>query len=252
MSDRNLTSILRLEQVSLQSAISSDFLLQDISVNISSGAKVLLVGASGAGKTSLLKLLNRLIAPNRGQIYFQDLSIVELSTVSLRQQIALVPQESKLLGMRVGEAIDYPLRLMELSESEILQRRETWTNLLHIPQSWFNKTELQLSLGQKQLVAIARTLVMQPRILLLDEPTSALDLGTATHLLQVLADLNQSQAVTIIMVNHQLDLIENFGDRILYLDRGKLAADLPSTKANWQTIQGLIRQSRVMQEQEWE
>ena len=245
-----MNSILRLEQVSLQASVGSSFLLQDISLSIQPATKVALVGASGAGKTSLLRLLNRLIVPQQGQIYLEDVAIEQIPATALRRQVALSPQEPKLLGMKVSDALSYPLRLMKLSESEIRQRQDTWTNLLRIPSSWLNKTELQLSLGQRQLVAIARTLMMQPRVLLLDEPTSALDLGTASHLLQVLDELNQNQ-LTLVIVNHQLDLISGFCDRLLYLNAGKLELDLPSTQDNWQTVEQEILRAQVEQEQEW-
>ncbi|MGL5074251.1 MAG: ABC transporter ATP-binding protein, partial [Waterburya sp.] len=200
MSDRDSNSILRLEQVSLRASLGGDFLLQDISCNIETGTKVAIVGASGAGKTSFLRLLNRLVSPSQGTIYLGEKPQQELTAVQLRRLIVLVTQEPKLLGMKVIEALSYPLKLQQLSDSEIHQRIDTWTDKLHIPSEWFNKTELQLSVGQRQLVAIARALVMQPQILLLDEPTSALDVGIATRVLTVLKELNHSQNLTILMV----------------------------------------------------
>lgn len=249
--DRNLPSILRLEQVNLQASLGSSYLLQDISFNIPPGAKVAVVGASGAGKTSLLRLLNRLVSPSQGEIYLNGLTIEQLGIIQLRRLIVLVPQEPKLLGMKVADALSYPLQLQELPELEIRQRLDTWTNLLRIPTQWLDRTELQLSLGQRQLIAIARALVMQPQVLLLDEPTSALDIGTANHLLRVLEELNQSQNLTIIMVNHQLGLIENFCDRLLYLNAGKLESDIPGTAGNWQKIEQKLIQLKTEQEQEW-
>lgn len=251
MSDRPSNSILRLEQVSLQAVLGSNFLLQDISCNIEPGTKVAIVGASGAGKTSLLRLLNRLVSPSQGTIYLREQPEQELTAVQLRRLIVLVTQEPKLLGMKVIEALSYPLKLQQLSQSEIKQRIDTWTSLLHIPSEWFNKTELQLSVGQRQLVAIARALVMQPQILLLDEPTSALDVGIATRVLTVLQELNQSQNLTILMVNHQLDLLNGFSDRILYLNAGRLEADLPASDDHWHKLQQKLLQLQTAQEQEW-
>jgi D-methionine transport system ATP-binding protein len=251
MSDRDSNSILRLEQVSLRASLGSDLLLQDISCNIEPGTKVAVVGASGAGKTSLLRLLNRLVSPSQGTIYLREQSQQQLTAVQLRRLIVLVTQEPKLLGMKVIEALSYPLKLQQLSESEIKQRIDTWTDILHIPSEWFNKTELQLSVGQRQLVAIARALVMQPQILLLDEPTSALDVGIATRVLTVLKELNHSQNLTILMVNHQLELLRGFSDRILYLNSGKLEADLPATDDHWQKLQQKLLQLQTAQEQKW-
>lgn len=252
MIDHHPSSILQVKNVSLQATIGSGFLLQNVTFEVLLGQKIGVVGASGAGKTSLLRLLNRLAEPTQGKIYFQNSASINFSSVSLRNQIVLVPQEPKLLGMKVIDALNYPLQLQQISQSEINQRIETWSNLLHLQDQWLNKTELQLSLGQRQLVAIARALIMQPKILLLDEPTSALDIGSATYLLEVLDDLSLNQNLTIIMVNHQLDLIKNFCDRILYINGGNLIQDCPSTSGNWQTIQKQIIKQKKLQQAEWD
>ena len=241
--------ILQLVQVSLQSSLDSSYLLQDISFELSQGDKLAIVGASGTGKTTLLRLLNSLISPTEGKIYFAATPVPDYQPVKLRQQIVLVPQEPKLLGMTVKEALAYPLKLQRLPENQIRQRIETWSKALRIPEAWFHRNELQLSLGQRQLVAIARALVMQPKILLLDEPTSALDMGTATHVLNILNDLGTE--TTIAIVTHQLELVEKFASRILYLQQGKLLQDIPATTANWQLIREKILQIQTENAQEW-
>ena len=250
MSDRHIQSVLRLDSVSLQATVGSDFLLQDISFEIEPGEKVGIIGASGSGKTSLLKLLNGLVSPSEGIIYVRDVPTRQLKPTELRRSVVLAPQEPKLLGMKAIDSLSYPLRLQHLPPAEIDSRIETWTKLLHIPTEWFLKTELQLSLGQRQLVAIARALIMQPQVILLDEPTSALDLGLANHLLNVLNQLNQTQNLSVIIVNHQLELIESFCDRLLFLDRGRLEYDLKSTKANWQRLREKLSQLQAT-EADW-
>ena len=247
--------ILKLQEVSLVASIGSALLLQNISFTVHRGEKIALIGASGAGKTTLLRLLNRLNNPSQGSIYFQEQPLRQIPIThitQLRQQIALIPQEPKLLGMTVGESLAYPLRLQKLATVEINQRVDTWRNRLRIPETWLNLTELQLSLGQRQLVAIARSLVMQPQIILLDEPTSALDMGIAQHLLLVLDDLNQNNNVTIIMVNHQLELIENFANRILYLAEGVLTEDIKATATSWSKVRQKLLAIQQQTEQEWD
>ncbi len=251
MSDRHSKSILRLENISLKANLGSDFLLQDISCDFKQGEKIAVVGASGSGKTSLLRLLNRLVSPSEGKFFFRDSPEKDIAATQLRKLIVLSPQEPKLLGMKATDALGYPLRLQQLPESEIRQRIETWVDLLHIQEQWLNKTELQLSLGQRQLIAIARALIMQPQVLLLDEPTSALDVGIATHVLKVLEDWNKSQNATIVMVNHQLELIQDFCDRLLFLEEGTLAEDLLAEEINWQTLKQRLMRSRQTQEQDW-
>ncbi len=250
MSDRYIQPVLRLEKVSLQATVGSDFLLQNISFEIEPGEKVGIIGASGAGKTSLLRLLNGLVSTTEGIIYVRDIPQQQLQPTDLRRSVVLAPQEPKLLGMNVIDSLSYPLRLQQRSQIEIDSKIETWTKLLHIPTQWLTKTELQLSLGQRQLVAIARALIVQPQIILLDEPTSALDLGLANHLLNVLDELNQTQNLTIIIVNHQLELIKNFCDRLLFLDRGRLKYDLEATKANWQRLREKLSQLQAT-EADW-
>ncbi|MGK7897302.1 MAG: ATP-binding cassette domain-containing protein [Xenococcus sp. (in: cyanobacteria)] len=233
----NSQPLFELQKVSLAASAGSGYLLQNISFAVNTGEKIAIAGASGSGKSSLLKLCNCLYSPTSGKISFSTTEIAQESLVKLRQQIVLVPQEPKLLGMRVHQALTYPLQLQQLSASEIKQRVTTWSEALRIPQIWFERHELQLSLGQRQLVAIARALVMQPLILLLDEPTSALDLGTSDHLLALLNSLVANQQMTIMMVNHQLGLSANFAERILYLEKGSLIEDTIATAPKWQKLQ---------------
>ena len=251
MSNQPIAPILHLEHVSVQATVGSGLLLQDISFKIQPGEIVGIIGGSGAGKTSLLRLLNRLISPCQGEIYVQNIPVEQLTSVRLRRKIILAPQEPRLLGMKVSDALSYPLKLQKLPESEIRTQIDIWTNLLRIPTEWLNKTELQLSLGQRQLLAIARTLMMQPEVILLDEPTSALDMGMANYLFTVLNDLNQSRNLTIIIVSHQLELIQEFCDRLLLLNQGILEEDVPATELNWQRLRQKILQLQTDQEQDW-
>ena len=233
----NSSPLFELQNVSLAASVGEHFLLRDISFSVYEGDRIAIAGASGSGKTSLLKLCNSLYSPTVGKISFSTTDIAQKSPIKLRQQIVLVPQEPKLLGMRVQEALTYPLKLQQLSALEIKKRVTTWSEALKIPQTWLERHELQLSLGQRQLVAIARALLMQPLILLLDEPTSALDLGASDRLLTLLNSLVANQRMTIMMVNHQLELSANFAERILYLDKGSLIEDTVASTSKWQKFQ---------------
>lgn len=245
------TPLLRLEQVDLQATVGIDLLLRDISFEVQPQEIVGIAGPSGSGKTSLLRLLNGLVSPSQGKILLEERPVEKYTPVELRRRLVLIPQEPKLLGMKVIDALNYPLQLQHLSASEIHTQVDTWIDLLRIPPEWLEKTELQLSLGQRQLVAIARSLIMKPQVILLDEPTSALDIGTATFLLKILKKLNQEQKLTIMMVNHQLELIQDFCDRLLLLHQGNLLEDLPGTTANWQKVSQKIHQLRSQEAEEW-
>jgi D-methionine transport system ATP-binding protein len=242
--------ILELQQVNLALQRSSAYLLEDINFSVKQGENLAIVGASGAGKTTILRLLNRLQEPTSGNIYFQGQLLKELPVISLRQQIVLVLQESKLLGMTVKDTLVYPLRLKKLPQAEVNRRIDYWTSLLKIPEQWFERGELELSLGQRQLVAITRALLLEPSMLLLDEPTSALDTGTATRLLEV---LNNQTAMTIIMVNHQLDFLQEFAEQVIYLQDGKIMANLPANQLDWLGLKTqLIDLEKSRQSDDWE
>lgn len=245
------TPQLRLDSVSLKTPIASNYLLENISFTINKGDRAAIVGPSGAGKTSLLRLINRLSSPTSGSIYLENTEYRQIPAIELRRQVTLVLQESKLLGMSVREALCYPLKLRGMNSTEIKQRMAWAIELLQLPEAWLDRTELQLSTGQKQLVAIARGIILQPKILLLDEPTSAQDAGKASHLLQVLTQLAANSETTILTVNHQLELAEQFCTRVLHLQGGKLLADSLSHQINWEQLRQNIIEAQAASEQEW-
>ncbi|MBN3896200.1 MAG: ATP-binding cassette domain-containing protein [Nostoc sp. NOS(2021)] len=252
---------LRLEQVNLFTKLKTQLpgnqqgypILQDISLEvfqsdgkaIACGERIAILGPVGAGKTSLLHLLNRLIEPTSGKIYLENQEYRQIPVIQLRQIVTLVLQESKLLGMTVGQALAYPLVLRGLSKQTIQQRINHWTEQLRIPSEWLGRTEVQLSAGQRQLVAIARALVIQPKILLLDEPTSALDAGTASNLIQVLIQLSQTHQTTILMVNHQLELAQMFCTRLLHLQQGHLLANQRVSEIDWVELRESLIQAEA-------
>ncbi|MCC3471818.1 MULTISPECIES: ATP-binding cassette domain-containing protein [unclassified Microcoleus] len=244
------TPQLRVDGVSFKTPIASSYLLDNISFQVQKGSRVAIVGPSGAGKTTLLRLLNRLSSPTTGSIYLENTDYRQIPAIELRRQITLILQESKLLGMSVREALAYPLKLRGVTASNIAERISGAIAQLRIPQELLDRTELQLSTGQKQLVAIARGIILQPKILLLDEPTSALDVGKAANLLEVLTQLTNNQT-TILMVNHQLELSEQFSTRILHLQRGKLLEDLPSDRIDWVQLRQNLIQAEAEAQQEW-
>ncbi|MEO1375180.1 MAG: ATP-binding cassette domain-containing protein [Cyanobacteria bacterium J06635_10] len=220
-------------------------ILQDISFDVYEGSRVAIMGASGAGKSYLLRILNRLCEPTSGKIYLENREYRQIPCRELRQSVVLVAQEPKLLGMSVREALSYPLVLRNLPKSEIQQRLNYWMEQLHIAQDWLPRTETQLSSGQRQLVNLARGLVIQPKILLLDEPTSNMDFGTTSRVIKLLARLHEKDQTTILMVNHQIDIAQIFCTRLLYLQQGRLITNQTDRQINWNNLQESLKQSEA-------
>ncbi|MDJ0658810.1 MAG: ATP-binding cassette domain-containing protein [Crocosphaera sp.] len=214
--------LLQLSDVGLSDPFGRHQLLENISFTVNRGDRYCIVGPSGSGKTTLLRLINRLQDPHTGSIVFQSQPLTQFQAIDLRQQIVLVPQEPKLLGMRVEDTLVYPLKLQKLSSTVINQRLDYWRSQLSMPDHWLERNELQLSLGQRQLISIVRGLMMEPTLLLLDEPTSALDRQKALQLIEVLKTITIDAKTTVLMVNHQLELVEQFTTQVLKLNQGKL------------------------------
>jgi D-methionine transport system ATP-binding protein len=244
--------LLQLDRIGYTPPNFTRLLLSDISFSLVAGECITLTGITGAGKSTLLRLLNRLSEPTAGQILLNGENYRSIPPITLRQQVGSVAQEPKLLGMKVWQALAYPLQLRALGTAEIKQRILTVTEQLEIPTDWFDRTESQLSVGQKQIVSIARGIITRPQVLLLDEPIANLDLDTATRILTTITNLTRSQQIGTIIVNHQLELAAQFSDRLLYLHDGKLAIDRVTSAIDWQELQQQIRAAESQSIAEWE
>jgi D-methionine transport system ATP-binding protein len=233
-------------------------ILTNISVTIAHGSRTALVGATGSGKSSLLRLLNRLRDRTAGKILIDGKEIFEIPVPVLRRQIMLVPQESSLLGMTVTEAICYPLKLRGFTAADIQTRFQIWSERLHLDRKLMGRTEIELSVGQRQWVAIARALIVEPEVLLLDEPTSALDRGLAQVLFDTLGELSRSpQPLTVAMVNHQLEQVSNWCSDVIQLHKGQVVRAQPATAIDWQDVDEMLKQSanaqqRVEDDEDWD
>jgi D-methionine transport system ATP-binding protein len=244
--------LLQLNSVGYTPPNFSQPILADISLAIAQGERVTLTGATGAGKSTLFRLLNRLSDATVGKIYLEGKDYQTIHPVELRRQVALVSQEPKLLGMTVRAALAYPLQLRGIATEEIKQRIINIAERLAIPSELFDRVEIQLSAGEKQLIAIARALITQPKILLLDEPIAHLDFTTAERLLATISTITNSDRLTTIAINHQVELGVQFSDRLLYLHAGKLTLDRASKDIDWQELQLQMREIERQAIAEWE
>lgn len=244
--------LLVFDRVSLRAPLGNATLLDDISFTLNPGDRCVLIGPSGSGKTQLLRLCNRLSEASTGEISFEGQTLSTWPVRQYREIATLVLQESSLLDQTVETAIAYPLKLRNLKPAAIQQRVTDWCDRLNLPTEWMRKTEAQLSVGQRQWVAIVRALAIEPRLLLLDEPTSALDAGRSDRLVRVLTDLADQHGTAIMMTTHQFDLARGFATRLLYLENGRLLRDVPASGVDWDAVKRDVIAIEQQQESEWD
>lgn len=207
----------------------------NINLNIYKGEFLSIIGESGSGKSSLIKLLSNLEQPSSGQILYDDLDIASLSTSQLRthrQNIQLVFQDTTSSlnpKMSVESIICEPLlnfKLIKKSQSKEIASQ--FLQKVELDESFLSKKPPQMSGGQRQRINIARALTLNPKVLILDEPTSALDVITQTKILHLLKNLQKTQGITIIFVCHDIALVTKISDRIAVMHRGELLEVLNS------------------------
>ncbi|MEL7329058.1 MAG: ATP-binding cassette domain-containing protein [Cyanobacteria bacterium J06555_13] len=243
--------VMTFEQVTMRATTGVIEVLKNLSFAVEPGDFVALVGPSGSGKTSLLRLMNRLAEASSGQITLNGRNIRELPVVSVRRQVALVNQESRLLGMTVKETLGYPLRLRKKSESEIADAIATWAEKLKIPTDWMARTTVNLSLGQRQRVAIARALINEPKLLLLDEPTSAQDVGYSDFLMDCLSQWTAQKLFSVVMANHQIALFPGRATRLWHIEAGRLVNDKPAKDVDWASLRQALVAAEQRAQEEW-
>lgn len=202
----------------------------DVSLTVPRGSVFGVIGRSGAGKSTLLRLVNGLERPTGGRVLIDDVSVAGLSTAglrTLRQRVGMIFQSFGLLASRtVAENVALPLRLLgaaaperEARVAELLERVGLSDKTASHP--------ARLSGGQRQRVGIARALATRPDILLCDEATSALDPETTRSVLALLKELNRELGLTILLITHEMSVVEAICDQVAVLDRGRLVETGP-------------------------
>lgn len=199
--------------------------LDQINLEIPAGSIFGIIGYSGAGKSTLIRLINLLERPNQGQVIINQKDFMALDARALRQEranIGMIFQHFNLLQTKtVADNIEMPLKLLGVSKD---QREKRLNELLEFIDLKHKKDAFpdELSGGQKQRVGIARALANHPKILLCDEATSALDPQTTKSVLALLKKINQEQGITIVMVTHEMDVIESVCDFVAVMEQGKV------------------------------
>ncbi len=200
--------------------------LDAISLEIAPGSIFGIIGRSGAGKSSLLRTINRLEQPTSGQVLVDGVDIGTLSEaglVQLRRRIGMIFQHFNLLSAKtVAENVALPLKVAGVPAAQIAARVQELLLLVGL-QDKAGTYPSRLSGGQKQRVGIARALATGPEILLCDEATSALDPETTQSILQLLRDINRKLGITVVLITHEMSVIREIADQVLVLEQGRIA-----------------------------
>ncbi|MFB9230645.1 amino acid ABC transporter ATP-binding protein [Pseudohalocynthiibacter aestuariivivens] len=198
--------------------------LKDVSLDVDLGERVVVCGPSGSGKSTLIRCINRLEKHEAGQITVdgtelsdsrESLTKVRTTVGMVFQQFNLFPHLTVLENLTLG-----PKRALKISDKEATERAMDYLERVRIPDQ-ADKYPRQLSGGQQQRVAIARSLCMEPRILLFDEPTSALDPEMINEVLDVMVELAES-GMTMICVTHEMGFARKVADKMVFMDHGEI------------------------------
>lgn len=209
----------------LTKVYNSDIVAVDsISFEIPTGKIACIIGTSGCGKTTTLKMINRLIEPTSGTIRIDEKECHDMDAVHWRRGIGYVIQKAGLLPhMTVRENIELLSKIMKRSKK---QRREKSNHLLNMidldPKEFANRYPIELSGGQQQRVGIARALMEDPPVLLMDEPFGALDPITRNTMHEEVIRLNDKLGKTFVIVTHDMEEAFKLGDEVLLMDQGKI------------------------------
>jgi energy-coupling factor transporter ATPase len=203
----------------------------DISFKVEKGEFVLITGPSGCGKTTLCRCFNGLI-PNfyqgelEGEIFVSDLDPSKKHTYEMAKHVGLVFQnpENQLFALSIEKDVAFGLENLGMKREEIRQRVDWALNQVGI-YDLRERSPHEVSGGQQQRVAIASVLAMQPELIVLDEPTSFLDPLSAEKIFTVIHELNSKLGITVVLVEHRLDLTAKYASRIIIMDKGKICLD---------------------------
>lgn len=202
--------------------------LDDINLSIGRGEIYGIIGLSGAGKSTLVRCINYLELPTSGDVFFENKSLSNMKPKEqrlARQSMGMIFQQFNLLEQRnVLQNVCFPLEIAKKPKKEARERAMELLEIVGL-QDRANAYPAQLSGGQKQRVAIARALATNPKILLCDEATSALDPNTTKSILDLLREINKTMGVTVVVITHEMAVIEAICDRVAIIDQSHIAEE---------------------------
>ena len=203
--------------------------LKDINLVIGKNEFIGLIGHTGSGKSTMTQILNGLLVPTTGNMYFEGLDTKEknFNKKELRQKVGLVFQypEHQLFETTVFKDVCFGPKNMGLSQKECELRAFEALTMVGFDSELFYQSPFELSGGQKRRVAIAGVLAMKPKILILDEPMAGLDPAGRDEILELLAKLHRENDMTILLVSHSMDDVAKYVDRMIVMNDGKIVLD---------------------------
>ncbi len=198
------------------------FVFTKLNLTVAEGEHLAIVGGSGVGKTTLLRLANRLEEPDTGQVRFGGTPVLDIEPTQHRRDVAMVLQKPCLFSQKVVENVYFPDTLRKLDPDE--EKAKELLRFVGIEDELFSRDGESLSIGQQQRVCLARALYCDPKILMMDETTSSFDPNLAERVLDNLFALSKERSMTILHVTHEMRKIR-LADRVVLLDNGGVAEE---------------------------
>ena len=239
--------------------------LKDVSFSFEQGEIIGLIGASGAGKSTIGKILAGLEEPSNGNIYFDNVELTTLKAKERRnfakhiQMIFQDPYESLSPRMKIFELVEEPLIIQKIEpvkEKRLQMVREALAFVSLDPDKYLNRYAHELSGGERQRIGVARAFVCKPKLIIADEPTSMLDTSLRLELIQLLKRMNEQFNISYIFVTHDIALTNGFCDRIIVLHQGEIVDEGPTEQViNEPThpfTKSLIKALLILERQEGE
>ena len=207
--------------------------LHDVNISIGDSSIFGIIGLSGAGKSTLVRCINMLERPTSGEVYVDGQNMGDLAPSQLRaarRGITMIFQQFNLLMQKNCLAnVCFPMELAGVPKAEARKKAQELLELVGLPDK-AKAYPSQLSGGQKQRVAIARALATDPKVLLCDEATSALDPSTTRQILSLIKDINAKTGITVVVITHQMSVVEEICDHVAILDGGRVAVQGPVSR----------------------
>lgn len=218
-------------------------ILKDLSFHIPKGDFVALIGANGAGKSTVSRLTNGLLHPTAGQVYLDGKDTLKTPSSTLARDCGFLFQnpDRQICENTVREEIAFSMKVQGWSADEIKSRTEKVMKTFELDPEWF---PFSRSRGERQRIALASVLVCEPKLLILDEPTTGLDYLECIRIMDYLTKLNQEKGTTILMVSHDMELVQSYAKNVLVLNHGHVLGQGPTNEI--MKNMDILRQARVL------